>query len=100
VFSLTLSPSAMQPAAGGIEPIAVKTADVDGLKLQYLAAGHGAAILLLHGYAETSRMWRPLMPRLAAHSRSLRPTCLESAAQIFRPTVWTWHARRAAYTHS
>jgi pimeloyl-ACP methyl ester carboxylesterase len=51
----------------------VKTADVDGLRLQYLAAGHGPAILLLHGYAETSRMWRPLMPRLAAHFTVIAP---------------------------
>ena len=28
---------------------------VDGLELQYLSAGHGPAIVLLHGYAETSR---------------------------------------------
>src|SRR5437660_6258103 len=73
LFSLPLSPSTMQPAAGGTEPIAVKTADVDGLRLQYLAAGHGPAILLLHGYAETSRMWRPLMPRLAAHFTVIAP---------------------------
>ena len=33
--------------------------------LQYLAAGRGPAIVLLHGYTETSRMWRPVMPRLA-----------------------------------
>ncbi len=35
------------------------------MKLQYLTAGTGPAIVLLHGYAETSRMWRPLIPKLA-----------------------------------
>lgn len=42
-------------------------ATVNGLKLHYLQAGQGdgTPIVLLHGYAETSRMWRPLMPRLA-----------------------------------
>jgi pimeloyl-ACP methyl ester carboxylesterase len=50
---------------GGEEPIAARTATVEGVTLQYLTAGHGPAILLLHGYAETSHMWRPLIPRLA-----------------------------------
>ena len=69
----TPSPSAAQPDVGGAEPIAVRTADVGGLKLQYLTAGHGPAVLLLHGYAETSRMWRPLIPRLAANFTVIAP---------------------------
>jgi hypothetical protein len=36
--------------------IAVRVVDVGGVKLHYLTAGHGPAIVLLHGYAETSRM--------------------------------------------
>jgi pimeloyl-ACP methyl ester carboxylesterase len=55
------------------QAVTVRTAKVDGLKLQYLAAGHGSAILLLHGYAETSRMWRPLIPRLAEHFTVVAP---------------------------
>jgi pimeloyl-ACP methyl ester carboxylesterase len=46
---------------------------VDGLKLQYLTAGHGPAVVLLHGYAETSRMWRPLIPRLAERFTVIAP---------------------------
>jgi pimeloyl-ACP methyl ester carboxylesterase len=60
-------------AAGGHESIAVRTGEVGGLKLQYLTAGHGPAIVLLHGYAETSRMWRPLIPRLAANFTVVAP---------------------------
>jgi pimeloyl-ACP methyl ester carboxylesterase len=52
-------------AAAPTSSIAVRTATVDGLSLQYLTAGKGPAIVLLHGYAETSRMWRPMIPRLA-----------------------------------
>src|SRR5205807_8285579 len=59
------SPRAQQPAAGRSAQIAVRTGTVDGVKLQYLTAGTGPAIVLLHGYTETSRMWRSLMPRLA-----------------------------------
>jgi len=46
---------------------------VDGLTLQYLGAGHGPAIVLLHGYAEDSRMWRPLIPQLAASFTVVAP---------------------------
>ena len=37
-----------------------KFATVDGIKLHYLTAGHGPAVILLHGYTQTSRMWRPI----------------------------------------
>src|SRR5712672_2893826 len=52
-------------AANAQTTIASRTADVNGLKLHYLTAGHGPAVVLLHGYAQNSRMWRPLMPLLA-----------------------------------
>jgi pimeloyl-ACP methyl ester carboxylesterase len=71
VFSHT--PDAQQRAVGGSEAIAVRSADVGGLKVQYLTAGQGPAILLLHGYAETSRMWRRLIPRLAANFTVIAP---------------------------
>jgi len=69
LFSRTPSPGAV----GGAGPIAERTAVADGLKLRYLTAGHGRAIVLLHGYAETSRMWRPLIPRLAAGFNVIAP---------------------------
>ena len=40
-------------------------ADVNGLKLHYLVAGKGAPVILLHGYAQNSHMWRPVMKELA-----------------------------------
>jgi len=45
----------------------------DGVKLHYLMAGHGPAVVLLHGYAETSRMWRPLMRTLASRFTVIAP---------------------------
>src|SRR5579871_983879 len=57
----------------GAQEIATRTADVGGVKIQYLTAGRGPAVLLLHGYAETSRMWRPLIPRLAAEFTVIAP---------------------------
>jgi pimeloyl-ACP methyl ester carboxylesterase/quercetin dioxygenase-like cupin family protein len=67
------APSALQRARSDSPIIAVKTAKVDGITLQYLSAGHGPAVVLLHGYAETSRMWRPLMPKLAEHFTVIAP---------------------------
>jgi pimeloyl-ACP methyl ester carboxylesterase len=40
-------------------------ATVNGIKLHYLTAGKGTPVLLLHGYAQNSHMWRPLMKELA-----------------------------------
>jgi pimeloyl-ACP methyl ester carboxylesterase len=44
-------------------------ATVNGVRLHYLIAGKGDPVILLHGYAENSHMWRPLIPELAkAHT--------------------------------
>lgn len=40
-------------------------ADVNGTRLHYLAAGEGPPVILLHGYAQNSHMWRPLIAELA-----------------------------------
>jgi pimeloyl-ACP methyl ester carboxylesterase len=47
------------------ESITSHTAEIDGIKLHYLTAGHGPAVVLLHGYAETALMWKPIIPALA-----------------------------------
>src|SRR5260370_41709488 len=53
--------------------IALRTEDVDGVRLQYLTAGKGPAVILLHGYAETSRMWKPIIPLLAERFTLIAP---------------------------
>ena len=53
--------------------IASRMAEVDGVKLHYLTAGHGPAVILLHGYTQTSRMWRPIMPLLAEKFTVIAP---------------------------
>ena len=42
-----------------------KFADLDGAKLHYLIEGKGDPIVLLHGFAETSHMWLPLISKLS-----------------------------------
>lgn len=53
--------------------IASRTASVDGVKLHYLTAGRGPTVILLHGYTQTSRMWRPLIPLLAEKFTVIAP---------------------------
>src|ERR1700691_2374320 len=65
--------AAMSAPASAAEPVAARDAEVQGVKLHYLTSGHGAPLLLLHGYAETSLMWRPLMPSLAERFTVIAP---------------------------
>jgi pimeloyl-ACP methyl ester carboxylesterase len=55
------------------EAIASRTAQVDGVKMHYLTAGHGPVVILLHGYTQTSRMWKPVIPLLAGKFMVIAP---------------------------
>jgi pimeloyl-ACP methyl ester carboxylesterase len=57
------------------EPNAIesRSAQVEGIGIHYLIAGHGPAVILLHGYTQTSRMWRPLMPKLVQKFTIIAP---------------------------
>lgn len=50
-----------------------KDASIDGLKLHYAMGGHGPAVMLLHGFAETSRMWTPILPVLGEKFTVIAP---------------------------
>jgi pimeloyl-ACP methyl ester carboxylesterase len=70
---LSISLPGAVPAAAGESTINSRTAVVEGLKLHYLTVGHGPAVILLHGYAETSRMWTPILPVLGAKFTVIAP---------------------------
>jgi len=53
--------------------IVSRTAEVDGVQLHYLTAGHGPTVILLHGYTQTSRMWKPIIPLLAERFTVIAP---------------------------
>jgi len=55
------------------ETITSLGAKVDGANLHYLTAGHGTPLILLHGYAETSLMWKPIIPALAKRFTVIAP---------------------------
>jgi pimeloyl-ACP methyl ester carboxylesterase len=40
-------------------------AQANGVRLHYLVVGQGEPVLLLHGFGQSSHMWRPLMRELA-----------------------------------
>lgn len=61
-------------------------AEVNGVRLHYLSAGKGDPVILMHGYAETSRMWRPLMVELAKNHTVIAPD-LRGFGQSSKPTA-------------
>ncbi|MDR5762019.1 alpha/beta hydrolase [Caballeronia sp. LZ035] len=65
----------LAPAAFASTAIHSRTIEANAVELHYLQAGSGDAtpVVLLHGYTETSRMWQPLMTRLATDRVVLAP---------------------------
>ena len=72
LFLFTASSSQAYGQAAG-KTIASRTAEIDGVKLHYMIAGQGTPLILLHGYAETSLMWRPIIPVLAERFTVIAP---------------------------
>jgi pimeloyl-ACP methyl ester carboxylesterase len=72
LFAFTSSADASQVNAAD-KNLVTRDAEVDGVKLHYMTAGHGAPLILLHGYAETSRMWKPIIPLLAERFTVIAP---------------------------
>jgi len=70
VFALFSAPIYAEPSD---KNIVSRTAKIDNVELHYLTAGHGPAVILLHGFAETSRMWRPIIPLLAEKLTVIAP---------------------------
>jgi pimeloyl-ACP methyl ester carboxylesterase len=60
-------------ASAADNAVVSRDAEVEGVKLHYMTAGHGPAVILLHGYAETSRMWTPIIPLLAERFTVIAP---------------------------
>jgi pimeloyl-ACP methyl ester carboxylesterase len=59
-------------------------ADVNETRLHYLVAGQGEPVILLHGYTQTSHMWRPLITELAKTHTVIAPD-LRGAGQSAKP---------------
>ena len=72
-LSLSTAFSSKVYAQAADKTIVSRTAEIDGAKLHYMTAGHGAPLILLHGYAETSLMWKPIIPVLAERFTVIAP---------------------------
>ncbi len=72
VFIFASSRESSQVSAAD-NAIVSRDAEVEGVKLHYMTAGHGPAVILLHGYAETSLMWKPIIPLLAERFTVIAP---------------------------
>src|SRR5216683_3166028 len=72
-FIVLFSASLAATAAVADSGISARDAEIGGVKLHYLTAGHGSSLILLHGYAETSLMWRPIIPVLAQRFTVIAP---------------------------
>ena len=59
-------------------------AKVNGVRLRYVIGGQGSPVVLLHGYAETGHMWRPIMPLLAERHTVIVPD-LRGAGESAKP---------------
>jgi pimeloyl-ACP methyl ester carboxylesterase len=61
-----------------------KNATANGVRINYKIGGQGPAVVLLHGYTQTSHMWLPLMPQLATSHTVIAPD-LRGAGNSERP---------------
>jgi len=59
--------------AAAQEKAVSRDVEMEGTTLHYTTLGHGPAVILLHGYAETSRMWTPIFPVLAEKFTVIAP---------------------------
>jgi pimeloyl-ACP methyl ester carboxylesterase len=75
VAALLLAPSLLlaPPSATTVPGFSERFADVNGVRLHYNIGGKGSPVVLLHGYAQTSLMWRPIMPLLAERHTVIVP---------------------------
>jgi pimeloyl-ACP methyl ester carboxylesterase len=73
IFSLLLILSWLVSVRAG-ENINARDAKIDNIQLHYVTAGNAPpTVILLHGFAETSRMWRPIIPLLAQKFTVIAP---------------------------
>ncbi|MFT3686539.1 MAG: alpha/beta hydrolase [Phycisphaerales bacterium] len=71
------------PSIDGFES---RFATVNGVRIHYWIGGSGSPVVLIHGYAETGAMWRPLMRELVGSHTVIVPD-LRGAGDSSRPAT-------------
>jgi pimeloyl-ACP methyl ester carboxylesterase len=70
---LALSMTLLNPGHAFAKAPQSRFAEVNGVRLHYLIAGKGDPVVLLHGYAESSHMWLPLITKLVDKHTVIAP---------------------------
>jgi pimeloyl-ACP methyl ester carboxylesterase len=73
VLVLLFAISVLTPRPAVAQAAQSRFAEANGVRLHYLIAGHGDPIVLLHGFAETSHMWLPLIAKLSDKHTLIAP---------------------------
>ncbi len=74
VIMFLLACSSLSVTAGKVPAgFTERDAGVNGVRIHYSIGGKGSPVVLLHGYAQTSHMWNPIMPLLAANHTVIVP---------------------------
>ena len=74
-------------------------ATLNGVKIHYLTSGTGDPVILLHGYAQNSHMWRPLIAELAKTKRVIAPD-LRGFGQSSKPDTGYYKKTMAQDVHA
>jgi len=85
VALLALSVALLDPGKALAQAPQSKFAEVNGVRLHYLVAGKGDPVVLLHGFAESSHMWLPLIAKLSDKHVVIAPD-LRGFGQSSAPT--------------
>jgi pimeloyl-ACP methyl ester carboxylesterase len=80
---IAINTNAQTRGRTGIED---RSAEVNGVRLHYLVSGNGEPVILLHGYAQNSHMWRPLMVELSKSHKVVAPD-LRGFGDSSKPTA-------------
>jgi len=94
IASVATPALAQQPAR-----IESRFAEANGVRLHYLVAGKGNPVILLHGYAQNSHMWRPLIAKLAKTNTVIAPD-LRGFGQSEKPPQGFDKKTMAQYIHA
>jgi pimeloyl-ACP methyl ester carboxylesterase len=73
VMAICAAAAFAMPAGAQQARVADRFADVNGTRIHYRIAGQGEPVILLHGFAQTSAMWRPVIPELAKTNLVIAP---------------------------
>ncbi|HZR72133.1 alpha/beta hydrolase [Bradyrhizobium sp.] len=97
-LGLVSSPAAAQSQSAAINETHYRTAAIDGVELAYREAGpkDAPAVLLLHGFPTSSRMFRNLIPALADRYHVIAPD-YPGFGRSAAPDRKTFHYGFAAY---